>query len=143
MKILFVCLGNICRSPMAEAILLHRLKASGLGDRITVDSAGTSAYHVGEPAHPDTVAVLKRHGIASIGRARQVRSLDFLEFDRIFAMDRMNMRDLLEMKGSDPSRVSLFLGEDVPDPYYGGPGGFEQVFEMLEKGCLDLLASLK
>ena len=132
-SVLFVCLGNICRSPMADAIARHRYP------HLTVDSAGTGAYHVGEPADPRTLAVLRRHGIPYQGRARQVRRADFEDFELILAMDRSNQRDLLRIApASRAHQVRLVLeplgeGREVGDPYYGGPGGFDRAFEELDE----------
>lgn len=139
MKILFVCLGNICRSPMAEAVFSHLIHQQGLDSAFTVDSAGTGAWHAGESADPRTLAVLRDQGIAYDGRARQLRSQDFQEFDLILAMDRQNLQDILAWPGADKSKVALFGSKDVADPYYGGPDGFEKMFEIIESRCLTLI----
>ena len=138
-RILFVCLGNICRSPLAEGIL--RAEA---GDRpdIEVDSAGTAAWHVGKAPDPRSIAIAARHGIdISRLRARQVCLDDFSRFDLILAMDAANLEDLQAMAPVGArARLRRFLGRDVPDPYYGGDDGFADVHAMLEKGCKELLA---
>lgn len=137
-RILFVCLGNICRSPMAHGIALARIRDSGLHEQLEVDSAGTAAYHAGEAADPRTVAELRRHGAPADLVARKVRSSDFEHFDLIIAMDRSNYRDLKRVCPSENEhkvRMALeltTLGE-VPDPYYGGVNGFADVYNMLDE----------
>jgi protein-tyrosine phosphatase len=132
-SVLFVCLGNICRSPMADAIARHRYP------QVTVDSAGTGAYHVGETADPRTLEVLRRHGIPYDGRARQVRASDFEDFDLILAMDASNRKNLLRIAPTAHAhKVRMVLeplevGREVSDPYYGGPKGFDIAFEELDE----------
>lgn len=146
MRVLFVCTGNICRSPMAEAVFRHKVKLRRL--EIDVDSAGTGAWHAGEDADARALTTLKRRGIPSPTRARQVTSEDFGEFDLIFAMDRSHFEDLLAWPGADPTRVKLFLEgadtpiDEVPDPYYGGEEGFEYFYELLDRGTDVLLLNL-
>ena len=128
--VLFVCLGNICRSPMAEGVLQHLVERRGIGDRYRVESAGTAAYHVGEPPDPRTLDVLRRNGIALRSYARQVRDSDFDEFDWILAMDQSNFRTLMRRcpdhrVGRVHKTLELMGGGDVSDPYYGGPDGFD------------------
>lgn len=143
--VLFVCLGNICRSPMAEGLFLHRIRQRGLAERFRVESAGTAAYHVGEPPDRRTLAVLRKHGIGLDSRARQVDAGDFDRFDYVLAMDASNLRNLRSVCPDDRrDRLHLCLepvgGGDVPDPYYGGPSGFDDNFEMLSRaldGWLD------
>ena len=148
MRILFVCLGNICRSPSAEAVMRGQLEAEGI-DGIVIDSAGTGDWHVGKPADPRAVAAASERGVSIGGTARQVRTEDFEDFDLILAMDRSNHADLLAMEGSDPGKVRLFrelAGEgvlDVPDPYYGGDDGFNEVLDILERGCAEVLAGIR
>ncbi len=137
-RVLFVCLGNICRSPMAEGIFRKLLKERGLEDRFEVDSAGTGAYHVGEDADPRTRRVLERHGAAFPHTARQVTREDLAGYDYILAMDRENLR-ALERLAPPEHREKLHLvleplgGGEVPDPYYGDLHEFEEVYLMLEE----------
>lgn len=144
-SVLFICLGNICRSPMAEAIFTSKVKERGLESLISVDSAGTGNWHVGEVPDSRTISTLAKHGIAWVSRARQVKPSDFTEFDYVVAMDQANEADLVSWKGSDPDRVSLMMdwaaevGEEVPDPYYGGLDGFDKIFEMLDRAADGLL----
>ena len=140
-KILMVCLGNICRSPLAEGILKSKLPKNNF----FVDSAGTSNYHIGE--HPDrrSIEIAKKYGLdISKQKGRQFNSLDFNEFDYIYAMDSENYRNIINLSPNkeDQSKVKLILTEitnteifDVPDPYYGGDQGFENVYELLDNAC--------
>ena len=151
-SVLFVCLGNICRSPLGEGILAHRLEEEDLSNRVHVDSAGTGAWHQGDPPDPRSSEVAMRHGIALRGRARLVSVEDFHEFDYIFAMDRTNLRDLrhLESQGEGGALLTLFRefdphrdGDlDVPDPYYGGPEGFDLMFDMVDRTCAAFIEHL-
>ena len=151
-SVLFVCLGNICRSPLGEGILAHRLEEEDLSNRVRVDSAGTGAWHQGDPPDPRSSEVAMRHGIALRGRARLVSVEDFHEFDYIFAMDRTNLRDLrhLESQGEGGALLTLFRefdphqdGDlDVPDPYYGGPDGFDLMFDMVDRTCAAFIEHL-
>jgi protein-tyrosine phosphatase len=147
MKILFVCLGNICRSPLAEGIMLHKVKEQNLS--IIIDSAGTSSWHSGEPPDRRAIETAAFHGV-DISKlvARPFHPKDFERFDKIFVMDEMNFRDVIvHARSEDEKRkVQLFLEaaggyffNSVPDPYYGGPAGFEKVFLMLEEGCQKIL----
>jgi len=136
--VMFVCLGNICRSPLAHALFVHKARERGLADRFDVDSAGTAAYHTGKPPDPRTRAVLAKHGVKSVGAARQASPADFDRFDHILAMDRQNLRNLRAIAPSGlASRIRLALeptsGGEVPDPYYGGVDGFGQVYAMLDE----------
>lgn len=147
--VLFVCLGNICRSPLAEAALAH--EAAAIGFAVTVDSAGTGAWHVGEPPDARARAVARRHGV-DIGalRGRQVAVDDFRRFDHIVALDRRNLADLRALAPDDArARLSLLCdhiagraGEDVADPYYGGDAGFERTWREVTAGAKGLLALL-
>lgn len=154
MRLLFVCLGNICRSPLAEGIFLHLAKERGLPHAFHADSAGTGDWHCGEPPDPRALAVAARRGVHLPSVCRQIRSDDFQGFDLILAMDRSN-RDLLLAKCPEPLRHRIRLMRDfdpqtspeaepeVPDPYYGGPEGFDRVFDMLHRSCDALLDSLE
>lgn len=136
-----VCTGNICRSPMAEAVLKHELRKAGRD--WTVDSAGTGGWHEGESADPRTVKVLARHGVPPPSRARQIRAADGQNFDLILAMDRGHLRDLESFRS--PAEVRLFLAgadtpvDEVPDPYYGDITDFEYVFTLVKAGVDNLL----
>lgn len=148
-RVLFVCMGNICRSPMAEAVFRHQVAAAGLGDRFVIDSAGTGGWHVGERPHRGTLAVLATHGIDAAGQqARQLRRGDFDEFDYILAMDAENLDDMAGFFHSAHRRARLLLEfapdaptREVPDPYYSG--GFEHVYGLVEAGCRGLLAHIR
>lgn len=149
-KILVVCLGNICRSPLAEGILLHLAQQKKLD--VTIDSAGTSNYHVDEAPDPRTIANAKKHNIDLTPlRARQFRQSDFDAFDRIYVMDKSNLNNVLHLARhvNDKKKVDLLLNVshpgknmEVPDPYFGGEAGFENVFQMVYKACDDLLNDL-
>lgn len=132
MKILMVCLGNICRSPLAEGILQSKLT-----DGFTVDSAGTGDWHIGNSPDERSIAVAKKYGIdISKQRARQFQLDDFEKFDLIFVMDQSNFENVLKLTKNDEQRqkVKLILGDqNVPDPYYGGDEGFENVFQLLDE----------
>ncbi len=149
--VLFVCLGNICRSPTAEGIFLRQVREAGLEARFHIDSAGTGAWHTGEPADRRSQAEAARRGTHLPSRARQVRPHDFDRFDLILAMDRRNRADLLAMAGNDHHRAKIRLFREfdpepgdgeVPDPYYGGPDGFSDVYHMCERTAAALLARL-
>lgn len=143
MRILMVCLGNICRSPLAEGIMREKAQEAGLD--ITVDSAGTAAYHAGEPPDRRSQEVAKKHGIdISKQRARQFGVSDFDIFDKIFVMDSSNYEDVVALTADaeDAGKVdhilnTIYPGKNrpVPDPYYGGRDGFKNVYDMLEKSC--------
>ncbi|EJC76162.1 protein-tyrosine-phosphatase [Rhizobium leguminosarum bv. trifolii WSM2012] len=147
-SILFVCMGNICRSPLAEGILRHLVAEAGLTGQFTVDSAGTGGWHKGEPPDRRSIATAQRHGIdISAQRARRIRPGDFRGFDLVLAMDRDNVAALAEIAPPE-ANIRLFgdaalrTGEDIPDPYYGGPDGFELVYTKLLTGCSSLLETL-
>jgi protein-tyrosine phosphatase len=156
-KVLFVCLGNICRSPTAHAVLEHKLAIAGLSDVVEVDSAGTAAWHVGkQPDSRSQQAAGKRDYDLSHLRARQAIVGDFLEFDYVLAMDNENLSNLESLSAMIPidkevkSLPELFLASystqgltQVPDPYYGGEGGFEAVLDMLEDACDQLIINIK
>ncbi|UGS23011.1 low molecular weight protein-tyrosine-phosphatase [Flavobacterium channae] len=147
-KILMVCLGNICRSPLAEGIM-----RSKLSEDFTVDSAGTGGWHAGELPDKRSIATAKNRGLDITNqRARQFKKSDFDTFDHIFVMDNSNYKDVLALAPNDvaKSKVKLILNElfpgenvDVPDPYYGGQDGFENVFDMLDQACEEIARKLK
>lgn len=145
LRVLFVCLGNICRSPMAEAVFQRQVDSAGLADRFEIDSAGTGGWHAGEPAHRGTQAVLRRNGIAYTGRARQVQPADLQRFDYVIAMDQENVADLrrLDRAGALDGKLHRLLDfapgglRDVPDPYYTGQ--FDLVYELVNAGAAGLL----
>jgi protein-tyrosine phosphatase len=148
--VLFVCLGNICRSPLAEGVFAHLVRERGLDHRFEIDSAGTGAWHVGERADRRSAEVAARHGVSLEGRARKVEPSDFARFDLVIAMDRDNLRDLQRMAGGTSHRPRVRLlrewdpegGDEVPDPYYGGADGFERVYAMVRRSCEALLDDL-
>lgn len=152
-RLLFVCLGNICRSPMAQGVFRHLANERGAGDLFELDSAGTGAWHIGNPPDLRAQETLAARGIdISDLRARQVLEADFDRFDVLLAMDADNMRALNARAPSNAAhKISLFLNHapelsdrDVPDPYYGGRDGFEYVYELLETASRNLLdAKLK
>ena len=151
MRVLFVCLGNICRSPTAEGVLRHQLKEAGLADVIEVASAGTGDWHVGKQADSRTLrAALSRGYDLSSQRAQQVRAEHFNQYDLILAMDQSNLAHLQAMRpGHASAELDLFLRrydgalDEVPDPYYGGEQGFEQVLDLIEAACRGLVIELK
>lgn len=154
-RLLFVCLGNICRSPTAEGVMRHLVAGEGLEGQIEVDSAGTGSWHVGSGPDRRAGAAAAARGVRLAGTARQVRPADFTDFDLILAMDRDNLRDLraLAPDGVEGEKVRLLrefdrssAGEedlDVPDPYYGGEDGFGEVFELVRGACEGLLADIR
>lgn len=148
MKVLFVCLGNICRSPLAEGLFKELLRKEGLTDRVEVESAATSDYHVGEPPHPEVRRLAEAHGFSLDGkRARQLTPQDLEEFDLVVAMDRSNLEEILAMNPAAEGKTHLLLDfaqvreKDVHDPYYSG--GFELTYRQIEAGCRGLLEHLK
>jgi protein-tyrosine phosphatase len=150
-RILFVCMGNICRSPTAEVVFRTRAERAGLGDRVTVASAGTGDWHVGMPPDPRAIAHAAKRGydLAAL-RARQVVADDFERFDWILAMDQVNLRDLRALRPpSFAGRLGLFLDfvphlglRDVPDPYYGAALHFERVLDLVERASDGLILQL-
>lgn len=151
-SVLFVCLGNICRSPTAEAVLRQRVKASGLAEKLHIDSAGTGDWHIGKAPDPRSqAAALERGYDLSTLRARQVSAADFERFDYILAMDDANLADLKAMQPKDfAGHLGLFLAfhpgdvaPEVPDPYYGESAGFDHVLDLVEAASDGLLAHLR
>lgn len=135
-----VCLGNICRSPLAEGILRSKVDS----DKVLVDSAGTAGYHIGNPPDKRSIAVAQKYGLdISHQRCRKFSRLDFLEFDLIYVMDRSNFSDVAQLASNaqEAQKVKLLLSEvdldlqEVPDPYYGGADGFENVYQMVDQAC--------
>jgi protein-tyrosine phosphatase len=151
-KILFVCMGNICRSPMAEGVFRHHVKQAGLDGSIASDSAGTHDYHIGEPPDPRAQRAARRRGYdLSTLRGRQVSRGDFGEFDYLLAMDETNLRALERLCPSQHAhKLKLFMAfstapalREVPDPYYGGEQGFERVLDLVEQAAQGLLDHLR
>ena len=151
-KLLFVCLGNICRSPSAENIMNHLIEQAGLSHDIFCDSAGTSSYHIGSPPDRRMAAAARQRGIAMQGQARQFTWDDFGDFDLILAMDRENFSDIcyLDPEGQYRDKVKLMCDfctnhslKEVPDPYYGGEAGFNLVIDLLLDACVGLLTYVR
>lgn len=145
-NVLFVCLGNICRSPLAEAVFKHKVIERGLADKVKADSAGTSNYHIGDDPDHRTIKVCVNHGIEIKHKGRQFHYSDREKFDYILAMDSSNHRNIIHemadkhdglylMRDFDPKAK----GADVPDPYYGGPDGFEEVYRILDRSLDEFL----
>ena len=151
-KVLFVCLGNICRSPAAEGVFLSLVQAEGLSDQIFVDSAGTSGFHAGELADQRMRQHSQKRGIELLSRSRQFVERDFKDFDYILVMDRSNEKNVLAMaRGEDQEQKVLMMtsfcsqydDDEVPDPYYGGADGFEYVLDLVEDAGNGLLGKIK
>ncbi len=151
-RLCFVCLGNICRSPTAAAVMGHLVAEAGVAERFALESAGTGGWHVGEGADRRAVAEARRRGIEMTHRARQFAARDFVRFDLVLAMDADNARDLrvLAPHPAAAAKIRLLLdfdpasapGSSVPDPYFGGPDGFAFVFDLVERACRGLLTAL-
>jgi protein-tyrosine phosphatase len=150
-RICFVCLGNICRSPTAEAVMRHLVEEAGLSSRVLVDSAGTAAYHAGEAPDARSAAAARRRGVQLGGVARQFLPEDFRRFDYVLAVDGSTLSELRALPLSDEcEHLELLMsfdsqsrpGAEVPDPYYGGTDGFERVLDLCEAACSGLLARL-
>jgi len=148
-SVLFVCLGNICRSPLAEGVFRHVLDERKISDRFLVDSAGTGSWHVGESPDHRSARSAATHGVILTGHARQVQPEDFRRFEYILAMDQSNLIHLQEYRDRVGGEAALYLlrefdpeggpGAEVPDPYYGGPNGFEEVYNIVDRSCRALL----
>ena len=147
-KLLFVCLGNICRSPSAENIMNHLIREAGLDDKITCDSAGTSGYHIGAAPDRRMSSAASKRGIKLLGKSRKLTPSDLQRFDLILAMDRENYQDILyfDREGKYEYKVHLMChfanlktDQEVPDPYYGGQDGFDYVIDLLLDSCAGLL----
>ena len=150
-SVLFVCMGNICRSPTAEAVFRHIADDAGIAARLKIDSAGTHAYHTDEPADRRATAAAARRGYSMDDiRARRIQDLDFDRFDHIIAMDRGNQAILInQAEPQHHDKIRLFLEfssgqeDEVPDPYYGGAGGFERVLDLIEDASRGLLDTIE
>jgi len=151
-KLCFVCLGNICRSPTAEGVFQHLVNERDLQPYFEVDSAGTSAYHVGESANSKSQQTAKQHGITLHSKARQFESFDLDYFDLVLAMDQENLTNINRMRNDSTENVEIGMLRDfdpepgdgeVPDPYYGGIQGFENVFQIVKRSCVNLLDRLE
>ncbi|MCB0495360.1 MAG: low molecular weight phosphotyrosine protein phosphatase [Cyclobacteriaceae bacterium] len=148
-KILFVCLGNICRSPLAEALFRKHVEANGLQDQFMCDSCGTADYHIGSAPDQRSVANARENGLDYSHRGRQLSEHDFKEFDYIVAMDESNLANI--QRRNEIGHANIFKmrdfdsdakGADVPDPYFGGISGFQDVFDILDRSTLNLLEEL-
>jgi len=151
-RLVFVCLGNICRSPTGEGIFQHLVKQDEFDNYFEIDSAGTSAFHAGQPANIKSAAVAETYGVPLLSRARQFRSSDLDYYDLILAMDHENRDELLAMAKTPAQKERIQLLRDyddvpedgqVPDPYYGGAEGFQNVYTIVERSCKNLLQQLK
>jgi len=146
-RVLFVCLGNICRSPLAEGVFRKKIKERGLEDVYEVDSCGTAAYHIGQQPDGRSVQNASQNGVKLEHQARQFSVDDFENFDYILAMDKSNLRDIqsleVDRKGYELVLMRNYdvqgINQDVPDPYYGGENGFQEVFEILDRSTTALL----
>jgi protein-tyrosine phosphatase len=153
LRVLFVCLGNICRSPLAEGVFKHLVSEAGLAKHFEIDSAGTASYHVGDPPDPRTSAVARARGILLTSRARQLARSDLQSFDYVIVMDSENRHHVERLARHEARRAAIHMlrdfdadanGDiDVPDPYYGGPRGFDDVHDIVERSCRRLLDHLR
>jgi protein-tyrosine phosphatase len=148
-SVVFVCLGNICRSPLAEAVFRHQVRQRGWEDRFDIDSAGTSSYHEGDPPDERSAETARRRGIELTGQSRPLRREDLDRFDYVIVMDRENLAKVERLGAGSSTHARIHRlrefdpaaqGElDVPDPYFGGPSGFERVHDMVERSTAQLL----
>lgn len=153
LRVLFVCMGNICRSPLAEGVFRHFVQRAGLNDNFEIDSAGTSSYHVGEPPDARSAAVARQRGIMLTGKARAISATDLGHFDYVIVMDDENLSRVQRLAAKRPGRAHVHLLREfdaeaqgdlaVPDPYYGGAHGFEDVHDIVERSCTALLTHLR
>ena len=150
-RLLFVCMGNICRSPLAEGVFRHKANERGVVDRFVIDSAGTGGWHAGEPPDRRMLATAKRHGIMLACTARQITRRDLDRFHHIICMDETNRREVAALADGSghAAKVRLLMefdanspAREVPDPYYGGGEGFETVYRLVDSACEKLLANL-
>ena len=151
MRLLFVCLGNICRSPTAQGVMTHLLEEQGLAGEIELDSAGTGGWHIGKPPDTRATEAARTRGITLEGQGRRISPEDFDRFDLLLAMDRENLVDVLALAPDETASEKVKLLRefdpeavarghlDVPDPYYGGADGFENVLDLVERACRGLL----
>jgi protein-tyrosine phosphatase len=154
-RLLFVCLGNICRSPTAEGVMRALVEDAGLADRVEIDSAGTGEWHVGSPPDTRALTAARARGVRLDGVARTVRRADFEHFDLLLAMDRANLADLRALAADEDEREKVRLlrefdpasvrsGDlEVPDPYYGARGGFDEVIDIVQAACAGLLEHIR
>lgn len=151
-KLIFVCLGNICRSPTGEGVFQHLVNEKGLQPYFQIDSAGTSAFHIGEPANSKSQWTANQHNVKLHSRAQQFQQQDLEEYDLILAMDHENLQNIKRLDKNDAFDDKIKLMRDfdpfpdddaVPDPYYGGMQGFENVFQIVKRSCETLLGELK
>ena len=148
-RILFVCMGNICRSPLAEGVFLHKLDQRGIRDEFEVDSAGTGGWHAGDPPDHRSIEVADANGVRLVSRARQVHAGDFESFDLLVCMDDQNARDLAHM-GCPPDKIRQLMAyheesshDEVPDPYYGGRDGFELMHALIDVAIDGLIERMR
>ncbi len=151
-RVCFVCLGNICRSPTAEGVMQHEVLQQSLGSYFEIDSAGTAAYHVGEPANSKSRKVAEEYGVKLLSTARKFEASDLDYYDLVLAMDRQNYHNIKHLAGGEHHHEKIYMlrdfdpqpdDDEVPDPYYGGINGFYHVFDVVQRSCRNLLDQLK